>query len=243
MFAFVGGASAYRGCFRLKLTMPQQINLSTPAQAVSRERFTAQTMATALATLLVLGGILCAAWVWNLDRATRDYAEIATTQARETEGLKAALANNAAAAKPVDATLTQQVEAQRTALKQREQMKQALLDGRFQPGWGHSDRLQLVARSIPDAVWVTEVKADATRLEVTGFTLEPAALNQWVDRLAVSPLMQGLRLATVQVENTAKALVSAPGQTPAPATRPQWSFSLVSAQAVAPAPATVGGKP
>lgn len=221
--------------------MPQQINLSTPAQAISRERFTAQAMAIALAVLLVLGGALCATWVWNLNRSARDYAEIAATQAREVESLKAAMARNAAAAKPADAALAQQVETQRTALKQREQIKQALLDGRFQPGWGHSDRLQLVARSIPGAVWVTEVKADATRLEVTGFTLEPAALNQWVDRLSASPLMQGLRLSTVQVENTTKTLASASAQ--APLTRPQWSFSLVSAQQPVPVTATAGSKP
>lgn len=226
--------------------MPQQINLSTPAQAISHKRLTAQSMAIALAVLLVGGGALCAVWVWNLDKSAQEYAAIAQVQTRELDGLKGVIASNAAAAKPVDAALVQQVEAQRAALKQREQLRAALLDGRFAPGWGHSDRLQLVARSIPEAVWVTDVKADTTRLEVIGFTLEPGALNQWVDRLSASPLMQGLRLTTVQVENTAKTSVSGPTPTPSPvtaATRPQWSFSLVSAQVPPPTPAPTGGKP
>ena len=97
--------------------------------------------------------------------------------------------------------------------------------------------------SIPAPVWVTEVKADGQRLEVSGFTLEPAALNDWVSRLSGSPLMRGLRLDAVKVESTAAA--SAPagpvaGVAPAAPSRESWAFNLVNAQ---PQAEPTGGKP
>jgi Tfp pilus assembly protein PilN len=130
-------------------------------------------------------------------------------------------------------------------------LQEALKEGVFRPGWGHSDRLTWVARSIPATVWVTDVRMDGTRFEVSGFTLEPAALNVWVDKLSLSPLMQGLKLATVKVENATAASVAMPGalapasSAPAAPVRPVWSFNLVSME---PPPAAVpanaaGSKP
>ena len=121
--------------------------------------------------------------------------------------------------------------------------------GHVSPRVGHSDRLNWVARSIPDVVWITEVKMDGARFEVAGFTLEPSALNEWVDKLGASPLMQGLKLATVKVENAAlQSAALSPGPAgiasgPAPAPRPAWSFNLVSVEPFAPPAAESAGKP
>ena len=97
--------------------------------------------------------------------------------------------------------------------------------GLFRPGWGHSARLQLLAQSIPAQVWVTEVKADEGQLNVSGFTLEPAALNDWVAKLAASPLLQAQKLSTVQIDNTSAALTKT--AVPATAARAVWSFNLL----------------
>jgi Tfp pilus assembly protein PilN len=115
----------------------------------------------------------------------------------------------------------QRLKSQRNAVEQRTLLLAALNRGLLLPGEGHSDRLALIARSIPAPAWVTEVKADQNRFELSGFTLEPATLNTWVDKLAESPLMRGLNLATVKVE---KLITTAPG---APA---MWSFNLVNVQ-------------
>lgn len=225
--------------------MAQQVNLSSPDLQVAPQRFAAQTLAIMLGVLVVLGGSLGGFWVWKLAESTAQFRQTADMQQKEISSLKAVAEAIKVSAAPVDPALLHQVQTTREQLAQRVTLKQVLLDGRFQPGWGHSDRLQLVSRSIPDPVWVTEVKADASRLEVAGFTLEPAALNQWVTRLSASPLMQGLQLATVQVENTAKTTGGAANVTTTPALRPQWSFTLVSAQPVLPGPAASapGGKP
>ena len=88
--------------------------------------------------------------------------------------------------------------------------------GLLAPGRGHSVRMQLVAQTIPPQAWVTGVRADATHLEVTGFTQEPAALNAWVAELARSPVLVDQQLAQVKVER-------------APGAQPLWAFSLGSA--------------
>lgn len=232
--------------------MPQQINLCTPILLTQKRYFSAQTMVQALAVFMVLGGGLCAYWVWSLNSASEGFRTTLATQSRELEGLQSAIQQGKAAVGPVDAALTQDLQGRRTEVLQREKLMDELQRGLFRPGWGHSARLQLVAQSIPAQVWVTEVKADDNQLDVTGFTLEPAALNEWVGKLAASPLLQGQKLSTVKVENVSVAMMKTVGGTavlalpaassavPTPS-RPMWSFRLVSA-VNSPAVST-GGKP
>lgn len=230
--------------------MPQQINLCTPILLTQKRYFSAHTMAIALGVFLLLGAALCGTWVWNLDQGSAAFLQSVATQSREVDGLKAAIQSSKANAAPVDPALLAQLQERRNAIVQREQLREALKEGMFRPGWGHSDRLSWVARSIPAPVWITEVRMDGARFEVGGFTLEPAALNDWVDKLSLSPLMQGLKLATVKVENATVARGVVPGaaaSAPVAPARAVWSFNLVSVQppavgAAAPASAP-GSKP
>lgn len=216
--------------------MAQQINLCTPILLTQKRYFSAHTMAVALGVFAILGALLFGVWTWNLNKGREAFAQTSTAQARELESLKSAIERSRAAAAPVDPALVAQLQAQRNNLTQREKLRQALKEGMFRPGWGHSDRLTWVARSIPAPVWVTEIKMDGSRFEVSGFTLEPSALNDWVEQLAASPLMQGLRLSTVRVENTdGAAAVRAPAASaslPVVAGRAVWSFNLVSLEPV-----------
>lgn len=236
--------------------MAQQINLCTPILLTQKRYFSAQTMVQALAVFVVLGGGLCGYWVWSLNTASEGFKKTLATQSRELERLQAAIKQGKAGIGLVEAAVTQDLQGRRAELLQREKLLQELQRGLFQPGWGHAARLQLVAESIPPQVWVTEVKVDDGQLDVSGFTLEPAALNEWVARLAASPLLQGQKLATVKVENASAATIKEvsgaaasvlPAAPPAktstkPAVpRPVWSFSLVSAVGM-PVAAT-GGKP
>ncbi len=221
--------------------MPQQINLCTPILLTPKRYFSAHTMAVTLGVFVALGGALCAAWVWNLNQATQAFRQSMSTQSRELDSLKAAIAANKAQAAPADPPLLAQLQSLRLVLTQRTQLRDALRQGLFEPGWGHSDRLALLAQTIPAQAWVTEVKMDAHRLEVTGFTLETAALNDWVEKLAIAPLTQGLKLSSVKVESapTPAALLPTSGAS-APLSggvRQVWSFQLVSATPMR-APAT-----
>ena len=230
--------------------MAQQINLCSSLPPSRRQSFSANTMALALLVFAVVGGALSAGWVISLQRAGQGYAQTLASQERDIQALKTALAAARSSAAPLDAALQQQLQGKHTEVAQREQVLQALKEGVFVPGMGQSDRLTLVARTIPQDVWITELKADAARLELTGFTLEPAALNEWVQALAASAQMQGVPLASVRVENVAGrdgakpvlAVAPAPGSKPLRPGVPVWAFTLVSQQP-RPASKTTGSTP
>lgn len=230
-------------------TMPQQINLCTGVLKSQKQRFTARTMLPALGVFMVLGGALMAGGTWSLQRSADGYRATLDAQSAEIKILQAAITQSRANAAPLDPALVQQLQDRRTAVKEREKVLLEVQQGMFRPGEGHSDRLLMVARSIPAPVWLTSVKVDAARFEVVGFTLEPAALNEWVARLAANPLMRDLKLSTVTVENTAAAQVAVPSTAAVTVTgarnaaaRPIWAFSLVNLE---PPRALVdsGGKP
>lgn len=205
--------------------MPQQINLCAPLERPGAQSFTARTMAQALLVFVVLGGVLSGVWLWNLRQAATAYSATLADQARDLQGLKTALQEARASAAPADAALATQLQDKRRELARRERLLADLQDGLFAPGEGHSARLQLLSRSIPEVVWLSDVKAQRGRMEMRGLTLEPAALNDWMARLAQSPLMRGLQLSTVQVESTANAASASPQGA---GSRPTWAFTLVS---------------
>ncbi|MDO8698954.1 MAG: PilN domain-containing protein [Rhodoferax sp.] len=235
--------------------MPQQINLCTPILLTQKRYFSAQNMVQALAVFVVLGGGLCAYWIWSLNVASEGFKKTVSTQGQELESLQAAIRQSKAGLGPVESALAKELQAARNELLQRERLYDELQRGLFQPGRGHSARLQLIAQSIPASVWVTEINTDANQLEVSGFTLEPAALNDWVRKLGASPLLQGQKLSTVRVESTSAASTkTVPGATavtpalsaassaaPGRAAPPMWSFRLTSA--VADPSSAGGGKP
>lgn len=200
--------------------MPQQVNLYLPILRKQKESFTAQTLAQALVILLLGGGVLAAAWVWNLQGASASLQQTLDAQSKEMTGLRTALESARASAGPVQTALTQELALRRTELQQRQTVLDALSQGLVQPGQGHAARLRLVAQTIPSAAWVNAIKTNSDLLEVSGYTLAPEALNGWVSQLAASPLLQGQTLNAVKVEEVAPAVAS----TSAPA----WSFNLVS---------------
>jgi Tfp pilus assembly protein PilN len=201
--------------------MAQQINLCTPILLTQKRYFSAATMVQALAVFVVLGGGLAAYWVSGIRAASEGLNVALARQAQELAGLQNAMAQTRASSGPAPAALGQELQIRQNELRQREKLLAELQRGLFRPGWGHSARLQLVAQTIPAKVWLTEVSSDDGRLEVSGFTLEPPALNEWVGKLAQSPLLAGQSLAAIKVESARN--------TSAPV--PVWSFSLVSAAA------------
>jgi len=232
--------------------MSQQINLCTPIFLTQKRYFSADTMAQALGVFLLLGGALSAYWTWSLQQVSAGYQRSVATNQREIDRLQAAIKVCQASTAPADAALVQELQQRRDELQHREQLLEELRRGLTREGWGHSARLQLVAQSIPPQAWVTEIKADDTRLELSGYTLEPAALNVWMARLAASPLLQGQQLAAVKVERAVTELrdgAGAPAVVPGAAAAAHaagpavWSFILVSAVAAPPAAAASGARP
>ncbi len=231
--------------------MPQQINLCTPVLLTQQRYFSARTMLQALA-LFVVGGVGLAAYgVSSLNSAARVLRATVDAQAPELASLRSALEKNRNVPGAGAPALTLELQAARAQLLERQKTLLELRRGLMPPGLGHSARLQLVAQSIPAQVWVTQMVADQSQLVVQGFTVEPAALNDWVAKLAQSPLLAGQGLAQVKVErvtaqpeslarnDVALAPVAGPGVAPA---RAIWSFSLTTSLAWPDDPA-VGSRP
>jgi Tfp pilus assembly protein PilN len=228
--------------------MPQQINLCTSVLAPQRERFQARSLAFVLAISLLALGTLGGFWLWSLERSALAYRQTLEAQLGEIKNLQAAIQTSRTAAGPVDPALLRKLEDQRKAVLEREKVLQVVRQGLFQVGQAHSDRLLLLSRSIPADAWVTALHADGGVFEVSGFTLEPASLNDWVAHLGQSPLMQGLQLSSVKVTLVPEPAASKATAQPvavADKAKPMWSFNLLSQQPlVLPGNAPVaGGKP
>lgn len=198
--------------------MPQQINLSTPVLLAQKRYFSARAMLLALSAFGVLGGALTAYGVWNLRVASHVMRTALATQEPELLRLRAEVAQAKAVDPTGESQLVQQLQAARLMLAERTKALAESRQGMLVAGRGHSARLLAVAQSIPPQAWITGVSGDANQMEVSGFTLEPAVLNDWVAKLAQSPVLAGQQLARVRVERAQ----------PSPGGNGLWSFTLVS---------------
>ena len=198
--------------------MPQQINLCEPILLAPQRVFSAKTMLQALLFVGVSGALACAVSVRSLAQADLGWLNLQTAQSQELAQLQTALKSGQTGVVGAQAALSQALLAWRAELAQREHILLALQQGMFEPGWGHSAQLQLIANSVPSQLWVTQVKADDKQLEVSGFTLDPAALNDWMHQLARNPLLDSQTPVVLKVEAVN------PIQSKA-----VWSFSLLSA--------------
>jgi Tfp pilus assembly protein PilN len=230
--------------------MAQQINLCTAALTPRRQRYQAKFLLQVLGACLLLLGAVAAFWSWSLERSAQGLRQTLAAQASEILNLQSAIERARATTGPLEPALLQELQEKRRTVQERQQVLQAMSLGQFKAGAGHSDRLLLLARSIPADVWVSSLHADSANFEVAGFTLEPASLNAWVERLGQQPLLLGLQLGAVKLDYVAQAApapvgAGAAAAASAPVAKPRWSFSLHS-QAQPPGAAAVpipGAKP
>jgi len=218
--------------------MAQQINLFTPILLTQRRSFSGQTLVTALVLFLLAGAGLCAYWVSSLNASSEALKRELTARVSEREALQAALKMQQASSAPTLEVAQQELRALNVLLQERRGFLEELRRGLVPPGGGHAARMRLVAQTIPDAVWVTDLLADEKQMEVRGVTTDPSSLNDWVSRLAVSPLLAAHSLSAVKVERLQDgSATSASGmrvagadsaQTKPDVVQPAWSYALLS---------------
>lgn len=216
--------------------MPQQINLLTPILLAPRRYLSAVTLLQATGVLLV-AGLVAALWLQQRDRSAEASHQVLLAQyAAERQQLTVARAGLPA---PMDAASAQQ---QLLPLATGNAERRALLQTlRPEPaGQRHSDLLALVTQTLPEAVWLTELRYAPGRLELAGGTLDTAVLRPWLGRLAAHPLLAGQTLTALRVERLGlpgNDAAANPAQsragTPPPSGLPVWSFQVVSAPAAA----------
>ena len=232
--------------------MAQQINLLTPILLKPRRHFTATAMAQALGLILV-GSLLLAGWIHG--RAEQRRAEFRERQQAlqaEQQALSRSLAGLPAT------TDLKALESQIAMLKQQQQSQgellQSLRSGQQGAGERHSDLLALIARSVPDSVWLQGLRWQAGQLELSGGTLDPSALRGWLVQLQTQALLHRITLAEVRLELVSAATpggTAAAGRLQLPAGAggaglPVWAFQVRGADPglrVAAATPAGGGQP
>ena len=207
----------------LSTNQSQKINLLAHVKPSKNNDSSVKIIFKTLAFLVALGGCFSTYWVWSLNVANENLTKSLAEQTSELETIQAAIELSVVDVQPTIA-LEQELKDSRALLLQRQTLLQNLQHGLLRPGWGHGARLQLVAQTIPSQVWVTKIRSDETQFEITGFTLEPAALSKWVARLVESPLIDVQHFSTFNINNTSTTLLKAVGDE----SRPTWSFSLLS---------------
>ncbi len=212
--------------------MAQQINLYSPILMAPRRYFSALAMLQLLAFLAMVLAAACAWAVWSTGALRQELQASTAIQATEHAQLTRELA--VLAPKPDGgAALEQEITALRSALAEQQRKIEELLRGRVIEGRSHAAMLKLVAQTVPVPVWLTDLRLLEGRLELTGMTLQPQALQPWLADLAKHPLTAGQRLAAVKVERNVGA--------PIPPGVEAWSFNVVSSAPAADAAARPGG--
>jgi Tfp pilus assembly protein PilN len=158
--------------------MAQQINLFSPILLTPKRYFSAAAMLRALAACALALALLCGWSVWRTHALQRDLAVTAPLQDSERERLRAALAALPDAGKDTQA-LEQEASAAEQALAERQRLLDAL-GGDDAARRSPAALLRRLAQTLPAPVWLSEVKLTGQRLELSGQTLQPEALQTWL---------------------------------------------------------------
>jgi type IV pilus assembly protein PilN len=144
-----------------------------------------QRVTVACSLILVAGVVGIASWYWALSsESARLDAEIAVAQ-QETSRLQSLLVE------------VQRFEAQRQQLQQRVQLIEQLRGGQSVP----VQLLDQISRSLPDMLWLTDMKQEAGALTIQGRSTTLIALSDFVGNLGNSSLLKKpIEIVNSQVE-------------------------------------------
>jgi type IV pilus assembly protein PilN len=164
-----------------------------PAAATTGPQAAQQRIALACSLILVLTALGVGWWYWSLKVQSDRIEEDILTSQKETARLR---------------TLIQQVQtndARRAQLQERVGLIEELRKGRE----GAVRMLDEISRSLPDMLWLTEVKQQGADLTITGRCTSLTALSDFVDNLKLGGYFKPVEILDSQVEGTPPAGVSA----------------------------------
>lgn len=178
-----------------------QINLHNPSLIPTRELFSARL----IVAWAVVAAILMAAIAWwavietrNVRREVSNQAAYQTAERARTAPLmldgKALPTPEQVAAREL--TLRNQQALLETRRAARDVLKQGVADDKSGP----STLMRLIASSVPPQAWLTEVRVAGGHVDFTGKTLDPVAVNVWLDRLRASGFLAAKPAPAVRIE-------------------------------------------
>jgi type IV pilus assembly protein PilN len=147
---------------------------------------TQQKITLACSLILVLTALGIGWWYWSLKlQADRIEADISTSQ-KETARLR---------------TLIQQVQAndsRRAQLQERVQLIEELRKGRDLP----VHMLDEISRSLPDMLWLTDIKQQAADVTISGQCTSLTALSDFVENLKLGGYFKPPEILDSQLDNS-----------------------------------------
>ena len=164
-------------------------NKRRPAAATTGPEATQQRVTLLCSLILVLTGLGIGWWYWSLKVQSDRIEEDIVTSQKETARLR---------------TLIQQVQtndARRAQLQERVGLIEELSKGRE----GAVRMLDEISRSLPDMLWLTEVKRQGSDLTITGRCTSLTALSDFVDNLKLGGFFQPVEILDSQVDPAAPA--------------------------------------
>jgi type IV pilus assembly protein PilN len=145
---------------------------------------TQQRITLLCSLILVLTGLGIGWWYWSLKVQSDRIEEDIVTSQKETARLR---------------TLIQQVQtndARRAQLQERVGLIEELRKGRE----GAVRMLDEISRSLPDLLWLTEIKQQGADLTITGRCMSLTALSDFVDNLKLGGYFKPVEILESQVE-------------------------------------------
>lgn len=205
----------------------RQINLYNDSLIPKREIFSARQIATWI--VIAVTAMAAIAW-WAVVETRKIGIEVANQVSRQSvERARKASVLPAGEVPPTPQQLAaseQTLRAQQAQLEARRAARETLRRGMANDKRGPSALMRLIATTIPPQVWVTEVRVAGSQVDVVGKTLDPAALNIWLERLRASAYVAVKPLPAVRLERV---------DVPASVSGPAPGLGLVSAASRAPA--------
>jgi type IV pilus assembly protein PilN len=160
-----------------------------PSAGSSGPQLTQQRITLACSLIMVLTLLGVGWWYWSLKLQSDRIEEDIVTSQKETARLR---------------TLIQQVQtndARRAQLQQRVALIEELRKGREGP----VRMLDEISRSLPDMLWLTEIKQQGAELTITGRCTSLTALSDFVDNLKLGGFFQPVEILDSQVDSAQPA--------------------------------------
>jgi len=164
-----------------------QINLYNASLLPTQEVFTARRISVGVvATVLIMATIGWWAFA-ERQRLSQEVASKAAARAAEAARAELIFAAGGAPLTPTQlAALETTLNGQRATLAAKRDARDLLRRGLATDKAGPSALMRLLANSAPAQAWLTDIKVGGNQMEVVGKTLDPSAVNVWLNRLAAS---------------------------------------------------------
>ena len=177
--------------------MSQQVNLYNPIFLKQRKIFSSLTMAQALG-LLALGLFVFYAYA-RFQVANLQTESDRSAKRMETAQLRAGRLAQQFGPRQKNADLESKIKQAETELQALDAVQGALNKGSVGSGSGFSPYFKALARQVVAGLWLTEFSVTGSEMAISGRTLKPELVPDYIHRLGEEKVMQGRQFAMLEM--------------------------------------------